>query len=89
MVAWQYVLNGAQEDPTMALWKDWRVFSGTSLSLEKPMVGKGTVIRFENVSFDYLSSERTALREIVEDIQTDEYKYQDPHDMFERAVRRI
>jgi hypothetical protein len=50
MVAWQYVLNGAQEDPTMALWKDWRVFSGTSLSLEKPMVGKGTVIRFENVS---------------------------------------
>jgi hypothetical protein len=50
MVAWQYVLNGAQEDPTMALWKDWRVFSGISLSLEKPMVGKGTVIRFENVS---------------------------------------
>ncbi len=50
MVAWQYVLNGAQEDPTMALWKDWRVFSGISLSLEKTMVGKGTAIRFENVS---------------------------------------
>ncbi|KIL62299.1 hypothetical protein M378DRAFT_12896 [Amanita muscaria Koide BX008] len=27
------------------------------------------------------SRARTALREIVEDIQTDEYKYQDPHDI--------
>jgi hypothetical protein len=50
MVAWQYVLNGAQEEPTTALWKDWRAFSGVSLSLEKPMVGKGAMIRFENVS---------------------------------------
>ena len=51
MVQWQYVLNGAQEEPTTALWKDWRGFSGVSLSLEKPIVGKGAVIRFENVSF--------------------------------------
>ena len=50
MVQWQYVLGGAKEEPTTALWKDWQKFSGVSLSLEKPMVGKTAVIRFENVS---------------------------------------
>lgn len=50
MVAWQYLLNGATEEPTTAMWKDWRNFSGVSLSVEKPIVGKGAVIRFENVS---------------------------------------
>jgi len=50
MVAWQYLLNGAQEEPTTALWKDWRPFSGMMISLEKPIVGKPAVIRFENVS---------------------------------------
>ena len=50
MVQWQYVLNGAQEEPTTVLWKDWKNFSGMSLSTDKPMVGKPAVIRFENVS---------------------------------------
>lgn len=50
MVAWQYVLNGAEEEPTTALWKDWREFNGVWLSLEKPIVGKPAVIRFEAVS---------------------------------------
>ncbi|MEP6768127.1 MAG: hypothetical protein ABJC61_05625 [Acidobacteriota bacterium] len=50
MVAWQYVLNGAQEEPTTALWKDWKPYGGISLATEKPMVGKPAVIRFENVS---------------------------------------
>jgi hypothetical protein len=50
MVQWQYVLNGAEEEPTTVLWKNWQKFDGVSLSLEKPMVGKDTVIRFLNVS---------------------------------------
>ncbi len=50
MVAWQYVLNGAQEEPTTALWKDWKSFDGMSLSVDKEIVGKNAVIRFENVS---------------------------------------
>jgi hypothetical protein len=50
MVQWQYVLGGAQEDPTTALWKDWRDFAGVHLSLEKPMVGKPVRIFFENVA---------------------------------------
>jgi hypothetical protein len=50
MVQWQYVLNGAQEEPTTALWKNWQKFSGVSLSTEKPLVGKPAVIRFDNVS---------------------------------------
>ncbi len=50
MVQWQYVLGGAQAEPTSVLWKDWRKFSGVSLSLEKPVVGKPAVIRFEKVS---------------------------------------
>jgi hypothetical protein len=50
MVQWQYVLGGAAEDPTTALWKDWRDFAGVQLSLEKPMVGKPVRIFFENVA---------------------------------------
>jgi hypothetical protein len=50
MVQWQYVLNGAQEEPTTALWKNWKNFSGMWLSTDKPMVGKPAVIRFENVA---------------------------------------
>jgi hypothetical protein len=50
MVQWQYVLNGAQEEPTTALWKNWQSFSGVSLSLEKEIVGKNAIIRFEKVS---------------------------------------
>jgi hypothetical protein len=50
MVQWQYVLGGAQEEPTTALWEDWRTFGGIALSLEKPQVGRPVKIRFENVA---------------------------------------
>ncbi len=50
MTQWQYVLNGATEEPTTAAWKDWRKFDGILLSLEKPMSGRPVVIRFENVT---------------------------------------
>jgi len=50
MVQWQYVLNGAQEEPTTAVWKNWQKMGGMSLSTEKEIVGKNAVIRFENVS---------------------------------------
>jgi hypothetical protein len=50
MVQWQYVLNGAQEEATTAIWKNWQTFSGVSLSLEKPIVGKAAIIRFEKVA---------------------------------------
>jgi len=50
MVQWQYVLNGAQDEPTTALWKNWQKMGGMSLSTEKEIVGKNTMIRFENVS---------------------------------------
>ena len=50
MVQWQYLLNGAQEDPTTAAWKDWQRFSGVSLSTEKTISGKNATIRFEKVS---------------------------------------
>ncbi len=50
MVAWQYVLGGAQEEPTTALWTNWKKFAGVSLSLDKPISGKPVAIRFENVS---------------------------------------
>jgi hypothetical protein len=50
MVAWQYVLNGAQEPPATALWKDWQTFAGMSLSLEKEILGRPAIIGFENVS---------------------------------------
>ncbi len=50
MVQWQYVLNGAQEEPTTAVWKNWQKMGGMSLSTEKEIVGKNAVIRFENMS---------------------------------------
>lgn len=50
MTQWQYVLNGATEEPTTAAWKEWRKFDGILLSLEKPMSGRPVVIRFENVA---------------------------------------
>jgi hypothetical protein len=50
MIQWQYVLNGATEEPTTAAWKEWRKFDGILLSLEKPMSGRPVVIRFENVA---------------------------------------
>ena len=50
MVQWQYLLNGAEEEPTTALWKDWQKFGGMLLSLDKPIAGKPVAIRFENVS---------------------------------------
>ena len=50
MVQWQYVLGGAAEEPTTALWKDWRTFGGIGLSLDKPMTGRPLRILFENVA---------------------------------------
>ena len=50
MVQWQYVLGGAAEEPTTALWKDWRTFGGIRLSLDKPMTGRPFRILFENVA---------------------------------------
>lgn len=50
MVQWQYLLNGAEGEPTTASWKDWQKFAGISLSLEKPISGRPAVIRFEKVS---------------------------------------
>ncbi|HVE65268.1 MAG TPA: hypothetical protein VNC59_01710 [Thermoanaerobaculia bacterium] len=50
MVQWEYVLGGAQEAPSVALWKDWRTFSGVSLSLEKAFAARPLRILFENVS---------------------------------------
>jgi hypothetical protein len=50
MVQWQYVLGGAQEAPTTAMWRDWQKFNGMSLSLEKEILGRGAMIGFENVS---------------------------------------
>lgn len=50
MIQWQYVLGGAQEEPALALWKDWRSFAGLLLSLEKEVVGRSVVIRFEALS---------------------------------------
>jgi len=50
MVQWQYVLKGADEPPTTVQWKNWQKVGGIAISMEKPMEGKPTVIRFENVS---------------------------------------
>jgi hypothetical protein len=50
MVQWQYVLGGAAEEPTTALWKDWRRFGGIDLALDKSIVGKPRRILFENVA---------------------------------------
>ena len=50
MVQWQYVLGGAAEEPTTALWKDWRTFGGIALALDKPIQGRPRRILFENVA---------------------------------------
>lgn len=50
VVQWQYVLNGASEEPTTAAWKDWGKYGGILLSLDKPISGRPVAIRFENVS---------------------------------------
>ncbi len=50
MVQWQYLLNGATDEPTTAQWKDWQKIGGMSLSLDKPIAGKPAAIRFENVT---------------------------------------
>jgi hypothetical protein len=50
MVQWQYVLGGAAEEPTTALWKDWRTFGGISLAVEKVITGRPRRILFENVA---------------------------------------
>jgi hypothetical protein len=50
MVQWQYVLGGAQEEPTTAYWKDWRTFGGISLSTLKTFEKRPISIRFENVA---------------------------------------
>jgi hypothetical protein len=52
MVQWQYLLGGAQDEPTTALWKDWRTIGGIALSLEKTMHRGGADVRilFENVA---------------------------------------
>lgn len=58
MVQWEYVLGGAQEEPTVAFWKDWRAFSGISLSLEKTFVTRPVRILFENVSVSSTRDDR-------------------------------
>jgi hypothetical protein len=50
MVQWQYLLNGAAEDPTTAQWNDWQTVGGIALSMDKPITGKPAEIKFENVS---------------------------------------
>ena len=50
MVQWQYVLGGAAEEPTTALWKEWQRFGGIDLALEKSIQGKPRRILFENVA---------------------------------------
>jgi hypothetical protein len=50
MVQWQYILKGAEEPPTTVQWKNWQKVGGIGIAMEKPMEGKPTVIRFENVS---------------------------------------
>jgi hypothetical protein len=50
MVQWQYVLNGAADEPTTVAWKDWQKVGGLMISMDKPMAGKPVEIKFENVS---------------------------------------
>jgi hypothetical protein len=47
---WKYVLNGGDDPPTVAAWKDWRRFGPIELSTSKPLAAKPMEIRFENVS---------------------------------------
>ena len=50
MVQWQYLLGGAEGEPTTVAWKDWKKMNGMSLAMDHPIAGKPTSIRFENVS---------------------------------------
>ncbi|HEY6146404.1 MAG TPA: hypothetical protein VIZ69_01855 [Thermoanaerobaculia bacterium] len=50
MVQWQYLLNGATDEPTTAQWKEWQTVGGLALSMDKPISGKPAEIKFENVS---------------------------------------
>ena len=50
MVQWQYVLGGAADKPTTAMWKDWKTMGGLALSMDKPMTDEPFEIRFENVA---------------------------------------
>jgi hypothetical protein len=49
MNEWKFVLNGGSDPPTLVEWKDWRKFGGIMLSVSKPIVGKPSEIRFENL----------------------------------------
>ena len=48
----------AQEEPTAALWKDWRAFSGVALSLEKTFAARPLRILFDNVSVSSTRDDR-------------------------------
>jgi len=58
LVQWQYVLGGAQEEPTTALWKDWRTLGGIAVSLEKTFTARPVRILFENVSVSAARDDR-------------------------------
>jgi hypothetical protein len=47
---WKYVLNGADEPPTLVSWVDWGRYGPIQLSARKPFVDKPVEIRFENLS---------------------------------------
>jgi hypothetical protein len=49
MNEWKFVLNGGNDPPTLVEWKDWRKFGGIMLSVSKPIIGKPSEIRFENL----------------------------------------
>jgi hypothetical protein len=50
MNQWKYVLNGANEPQTVAVWKEWGTFGPIGLSTIKSMVGRPVEIRFENLA---------------------------------------
>jgi hypothetical protein len=49
MTQWKYVLNGSDEPPTLALWKNWTLVGPIRLSDRKELSGKPVEIRFENL----------------------------------------
>jgi len=61
MTQWKYVLNGAEEPPTLALWKDWKSFGPIRLSDLKALSDKPVEIRFENLRVSETPDD-TALR---------------------------
>ncbi|HYR45360.1 MAG TPA: hypothetical protein VER78_00045 [Thermoanaerobaculia bacterium] len=50
MVQWQYLLGGAEGEPTTVAWTNWQKVGGIAVALDHPISGKPTSIRFENVS---------------------------------------